>query len=83
MSPIKEPRFFINMSLPPDEAKSDIVSLADYENLFDAVENETAIGEASVGYLANEFAAENIYRVLPKAKMIIVLRNPIDQVISA
>jgi Sulfotransferase family len=54
----------------------------DYCRLFAQARNETAIGEASVSYLWSRTAAKHIAARLPHAKIIIVLRNPIDRAFS-
>jgi hypothetical protein len=54
----------------------------DYLKLFQNVNGEKAIGEASVCYLWSRTAARNIASTTPKAKIIIVLRNPIDRAFS-
>jgi hypothetical protein len=54
----------------------------DYIGLFRNVKDEIAIGEASVSYLWSKLAAANIQSRIPKAKIIIVLRNPADRAFS-
>lgn len=41
-----------------------------------------AVGEATPSYLFHPFAAERIYKLLPDAKLIVVLRHPVERVIS-
>jgi hypothetical protein len=53
-----------------------------YQALFKHVEDEPCVGEASVGYLFSKCAATNIYSFNPHAKIIIMLRNPIDALYS-
>lgn len=56
-------------------------SLDDYLNLFKrASDKHYAIGEASVFYLYSPVAIKNIYEFNNKAKIIAMLRNPIDLV---
>lgn len=50
----------------------------DYKQLFSDVNNEKAIGEASVHYIFSEVAAELIHDFKPDSKIIICLRNPFD-----
>jgi len=87
MSPVKEPSFFAfegkdrrsygpNVGLPPRNIISDS---KDYWALFDGVKKEKVIGEASVVYLMKEEIAERIKRYAPKAKLIAILRNPVDR----
>jgi Sulfotransferase family len=54
----------------------------DYLKLFREVEGQKAIGEASVCYLWSESAASNIRRTIPNARIILVLRNPVDMAFS-
>jgi hypothetical protein len=54
----------------------------DYLRLFQNVQSETAIGEASVVYLWSETAAVNIASRLPDAKIIMMLRDPSERAFS-
>lgn len=54
-----------------------------YNALFDDVAGEKAIGESSVFYLYYPGTAQRIYDELPDAKIIIMLRNPVDRAFSA
>lgn len=53
-----------------------------YVKLFKNVKDEKAIGEVSNSYLFSTTAAKNIHDKIPDAKIIIVLRNPIDRAFS-
>jgi len=55
---------------------------SNYINLFDGVSNEKAIGELSTGYLYSTVAAEEIYKYNSKAKIIIILRQPVERAYS-
>jgi hypothetical protein len=59
-----------------------IAEWADYLKLFQRVNNETAIGEASVCYLWSESAPGNIHARFPRAKILVMLRNPIERAFS-
>jgi hypothetical protein len=59
-----------------------VVEWEDYLLLFRNVRAETAIGEASVSYLWSQTAAGNIAARIPDAKIILVLRNPVDRAFS-
>ena len=91
MSPRKETNFFafkdqeILFHGPGDGTISEqsITTAEDYENQFEAVSNEVAIGEASPWYLYSERAADNIRCSLPNAKLIAILRNPVDRAFSS
>jgi hypothetical protein len=54
----------------------------EYLQLFQGVENEIAVGEASVAYLWSETAASNIAARLPDAKIVIMLRDPAERAFS-
>jgi hypothetical protein len=59
-----------------------VTEWSDYLRLFRKAEGQKAIGEASVCYLWSESAAANIRRVLPDARIILILRNPVEMVFS-
>ena len=75
MSPVKEPGYFI----PNDFRK---FTEKEYYELFKDVKDETAIGEASAGYLASHEAALRIKKEIPNAKIIITLRDPVERTFS-
>jgi hypothetical protein len=54
----------------------------DYKELFSEAGIANAIGEASVSYLYSQTAAQNIKRANPDARIIILLRNPIERAYS-
>jgi Sulfotransferase family len=54
----------------------------DYLELFQHVIGETAIGEASVCYLWSKSAPKNIAAQFPEAKILIVLRDPVERTFS-
>lgn len=89
MPALKEPRFFalegetLNFQNPDKAVNTcSITTLSDYEALFSDVRDEIAIGEASPLYLYSEKAAQNIQRYTPNAKLIAILRNPVDRAFS-
>lgn len=53
-----------------------------YQELFREARNEKAIGELSTGYLYSNCAAENIFKFNPDAKIIMVLRQPVERAYS-
>jgi hypothetical protein len=91
MSPVKEPGFFDHGSEratfhgPGDQQlyRTAVTDLVSYEALFRRVRHEVAVGEASVYYLYSPVAAERIRSLIPGAKLIAMLRNPIDRAYSA
>ena len=74
--PVKEPCFF-SSGLP-----SFTHNRTDYENLFAGRTSEKAIGEASTPYIYDPDAAGRIRCLLPDAKIIILLRNPVHRAYS-
>ncbi len=54
----------------------------DYLKLFKNVSAETAIGEASVCYLWSHTAAGNIHAQIPEAKIVAILRDPVERAFS-
>jgi hypothetical protein len=55
---------------------------ATYYALFRLAKDYTAIGEASTSYLYSTSAARNIHAAVPHARIIMILRNPVDRAIS-
>src|SRR5581483_5528586 len=90
MSRNKEPHFFMldgieyNVDRPDQGTLQDLVwTLPEYEALFAEVKDEIAIGESSTGYLPHPNAPRRIHARLPHAKLIAVLRNPVERAFSA
>ena len=82
MSPIKETYFFspnINMKLILSKP---VKNQKDYQKLFHNVKTEKAIGEATPSYLWDPDSAKLIHEKIPNARIIIILRNPIDRAFS-
>ena len=78
MSPVKEPSYFA-----PEQCRENFIfSWEGYLRLFENVSDEIAIGEATASYLWSESAARNIAAGIPRAKIIINLRNPVDRAFS-
>jgi sulfotransferase family protein len=79
MSPLKEPHYF-GSDLPfADRAP---FSEAEYLAHFAGAHGERRIGEKSVWYLYSKRAAAEIKEFSPNARIIIMLRNPVDQMYS-
>ncbi len=53
-----------------------------YEMLFREWSGQKAVGEFSVSYLLSRAAASEIAKVLPRARIIIVLRAPLERAVS-
>lgn len=91
MSPVKEPNFFAFEGQQPDfigtgdklaGTNKSIVNLEDYQALFNGVTQEKAIGEASTLYLYIPNTAQRIKHYVPDAKLIAILRHPVDRAYS-
>lgn len=74
MSRPKEPLFF--------ESEFDRGLEYYWDTYYSHWQNETAIGEARVAHFHLSYAAENIAKALPDAKLIVILRNPVDRAFS-
>jgi len=95
MCPNREPNFFVaeGQSQVPYRGPGDrdafeamemwVSSLEHYEHLFDGVSEEKAIGEGTAWYLYFEDAARRIKKHIGGAKLIAMLRNPVDRAYSA
>jgi len=92
MSPIKEPNFFalegqpLDFRGPGDRLYIEQFSVTErgcYEALFEAAGPEPALGEASALYLYSPQAPARICRDVPEAKIVAILRHPVDRAYSA
>lgn len=59
-----------------------VLQKEDYLSLFRDVRKEKAVGECSTGYLYSEVAAKEIRKAVPHAKIVMVLRNPVERAFS-
>lgn len=92
MSPNKEPGFFAYEGKKPIHsgpgdryawtAKKSIVNLKSYQALFEDSGSSIARGEATTMYLYLKEAPVRIHKYLPNAKIIMVLRDPIERAFS-
>jgi hypothetical protein len=77
---MKEPDYFCtDLKINESRRKRD---LEGYLSLFAEAKDAKRIGESSVWYLASTQAARNIHAFDPAAKIIVMLRNPIDAAYS-
>ena len=88
-SKLKEPSFFTDSAEaladaagPGDEVTRMMDSRAEYEALFAEAGDAVARGEASTSYLYDSGAAARIGALVPNAKLISILRNPVDRAYS-
>jgi len=78
----EEQRKYLQGPMTEQRSGSIGVDWNDYVKLFMNVKTETAIGEASVKYLWSKTAAENIQAKIPHAKILMVLRDPVNRAFS-
>ena len=81
MSPVKEPNFFCFAGQEGSESKS-VTRIEAYRQLFKGVSEERAIGEASHCYLYEPGAVARIQQYVPEAKLVAILRNPVERAYS-
>jgi hypothetical protein len=78
MSEVKEPHFFGTDLVRPLSIRDE----REYLSLFSKAGNAKRVGEASAGYLLSNRAALEIKEFCPSARIIIMLRNPVDMIYS-
>lgn len=92
MSPRKEPHFFsyegekMDFRGPPGvklNINLSITDLSNYQKLFAKAPPTAERGEASVAYLYEPKAVQRIRHYIPDAKLIAILRNPVERAFSA
>jgi Sulfotransferase family len=87
MSPIKEPKFFLTDGPPPAKGgPGDVLTYREhvwqrdrYEALFDAAPPGTLRGESTPLYLYDRAAMRRIRDLTPAAKLIVILRDPVER----
>jgi Sulfotransferase domain len=77
MPELKEPHFFGEWHPAPG-----VKDLEEYLSLFVGVPEEIQAGEATTAYLYSSTCAQEIKRFQPIAKIIMILRNPVDRAYS-
>ena len=91
MSAVKEPHYFsldpARKHAPVDRTQKPWADSLTYDTdqylrLFEAVAGERAIGESSSNYLCSPLAAARIKRQLPEARLVAILRDPVDRAVS-
>lgn len=78
MSESKELNYFASDLTSPHFLNNKQVYLSHFEN----AEGYKKIGEASVWYLYSKVAAKEIYEMVPDAKIIAMIRNPVEMIYS-
>ena len=72
---VKEPSFFC-------ESFQVVANPVDYFRLFQDVDQEEAVGEASHVYMSNPSSAGVLCTLFPEARFVVILRNPVDRAYS-
>ena len=80
---LKEPHFFSCPEVKNTYYKTKIVdSKQEYLDLYQERESYKAVGDLSSSYLFNKETPKRIHQFNPYAKIIIVLRNPVERALS-
>jgi hypothetical protein len=88
LSPVKEPKFFLTDGGPPvgpggpgdaQTFREYVWRREDYEALFDPAPPGTLTGESTTLYLRDPAAHERIAATLPAARLVAVIRDPVDR----
>jgi Sulfotransferase family len=87
LSPVKEPKFFLTDGPPPTRGgpgdaltyREHVWERGKYEALFDAAPAGALRGEATPFYLYDAGALRRIHGLLPAAKLIVVIRDPVER----
>ncbi len=82
MPDIKEPHYFASADIPESASRIVIRERSNYLSLFSKAIDAKAIGEASTNYLYSITAPYLIHKTIPHAKIIILLRDPIERAYS-
>lgn len=79
-------QFSMKTYLSSDKLESHHIAFVEeweqYIDLFREVDTESVIGEASTGYLYSGAAAKGIYNAVPDARIVMILRNPVERAFS-
>lgn len=78
MSPVKEPAYFSPDVVSPRNSGANRLDLARYLALFAGATDEKRVGEASPHYLYSRKAPGLIHDFQPAARIVAILRNPVD-----
>ena len=87
LSKVKEPKFFLSDGRPPATGgpgdvqtyQEHVWRRADYEALFDPAPPGARLGEATPFYLYDLEAHDRIRKLVPDARLVLLLRDPVDR----
>jgi len=91
MCDMKEPHYFAFMEQRPDlkgphdgelNRRSIVWRRSEYDSLFSGRTEESAVGECSNSYLYYKEVPNRIRKILPGARIVAILRNPVDRTYS-
>jgi len=78
-----EPTYFVTAPPPPSlKSRYCTGNLEAYQRLYDDANGCKAVGDKSVGYLWDRNVAERIHAVAPQARIVIILRDPVERAYS-
>ena len=83
---VKEPSYFAYVAAEQEAntvvSRKCVKTLAEYESLFRKASRYVAIGDVSPEYMTSPIAAQAIKKYVPHARLIAILRNPVDRAYS-
>ena len=87
MSAIKEPKFFLSDGPPPTKGgpgdaltyREHVWRREDYEALFEPAPPGTLTGESTPLYLYDRAALRRIRETIPRARLIVIVRDPVER----
>jgi Sulfotransferase family len=87
LSAVKEPKFFLTDGPPPDRGgpgdaqtyREHVWRRADYEALFNAAPIGALRGESTPFYLYDQGAQRRIRALIPDARLIVLVRDPVER----
>jgi hypothetical protein len=87
MSPVKEPKYFLTDGPPPARGgpgdpqtyREHVWRRTDYEALFSAAPPGALCGESTPFYLYDRMAQRRIHALIPHARLIVILRDPVER----
>lgn len=82
MSKLKEPNYFSRVVVPDDHPVRPIRDERQYLQLFADADGARIVGEASPTYLADPEAPRLIKAAIPRAKVLVSLRDPVERAFS-
>jgi len=80
---LREPSYFMSIQPPPEMRNTSCAGDLDaYQRLYQGALGFKAIGDPSLGYLWDVNAARAIHEVCPRARIVILLRDPVERAYS-